>query len=123
MERKIHSLRPTARLLLLGFFIALLPSCSYFTEKIRPTDAAGFNLPHQITLCDEPIPLASPGVREKLDREFTIAVWDRPQAILWIKRTGRYFPYLEKKLAEEGLPDDLKYLAVALHLVDGTGVV
>ena len=113
MEGKIQSVRPTIRLLVLGFLIALLPSCSYLTQKIRPMESAVFNLPHQITLCDEPIPLASPGVREKLDREFTIAVLDRPQTILWIKRTGRYFPYLEKKLAEEGLPDDLKYLAVA----------
>jgi membrane-bound lytic murein transglycosylase D len=32
---------------------------------------------------------------------------------MWLKRAGRYFPYLEKRLAEEGLPDDLKYLALA----------
>jgi hypothetical protein len=64
-------------------------------------------------LCDESIPLDSPAVWEKLDREFTIAVWNRPQVILWLKRSERYFPYIEQKLAKEGLPDDLKYLAVA----------
>ncbi len=32
---------------------------------------------------------------------------------MWLKRAGRYFPFIEKKLAEAGLPQDLKYLAVA----------
>jgi LysM repeat protein len=32
---------------------------------------------------------------------------------MWLKRAGRYFPYLEKKLAQENMPDDLKYLSVA----------
>ena len=99
--------------LLLAFFIASLPSCAYFPLQTKHTDSARVNLPHSITLCNEPIPLESPSVWEKLDREFTIAVWDRPQVILWLKRAGRYFPCLENKLAEEGLPDDLKYLAVA----------
>jgi hypothetical protein len=48
-----------------------------------------------------------------LDREFIIAVLDRAQVVLWLKRSGRYFPYIEAKLAEAGLPDDLKYVAVA----------
>jgi hypothetical protein len=48
-----------------------------------------------------------------LDREFTIAVWDRAQVFLWLKRAGRYFPYIEEKLAEAEMPDDLKYVAVA----------
>ena len=29
------------------------------------------------------------------------------------ERAGRYFPHIERRLAEEGLPNDLKYLAVA----------
>ena len=48
-----------------------------------------------------------------LDREFTVAVWDRAQVFMWLKRAGRYFPYIEKKLSEAGFPEDLKYLAVA----------
>jgi membrane-bound lytic murein transglycosylase D len=99
--------------LLLGFLMAMPASCAYLPLKSKHLDTAGVNLPQSIGLCNEPIPLESPSVWEKLDREFTIAVWDRPQVILWLKRAGRYFPYLEKKLAEQGLPDDLKYLAVA----------
>ena len=113
MGAKPQPLRLAIVLLFLGFALAPLSSCSYFSLKNKQLVSARVNLPQAITLCNEPIPLESPTVWEKLDREFTIAVWDRPQVILWLKRAGRYFPYLEKRLAEEGLPDDLKYLAVA----------
>jgi hypothetical protein len=33
--------------------------------------------------------------------------------ILWLKRTTRYFPYIEQVLRDTGLPDDIKYLAIA----------
>jgi hypothetical protein len=48
-----------------------------------------------------------------LDREFNITVWDHAQMFMYLKRAGRYFPYIEQRLADAGLPDDLKYLAVA----------
>ena len=72
-----------------------------------------FPLPKSVNLCDEPIPLERRYVREMLDREFTIAIWDRAQVFLWLKRGGRYFPLIERKLAEASMPLDLKYLAVA----------
>jgi membrane-bound lytic murein transglycosylase D len=113
MGAKSHPTLPSARILLLGVLIALLPSCTSFALKTNHINSERLNPPHSMRLCDEPIPLESPAVWEKLDREFTIAVWNRPQVILYLKRSGRYFPYIEQKLAEEGLPDDLKYLAVA----------
>jgi membrane-bound lytic murein transglycosylase D len=62
--------------------------------------------------CGETVPLESPQVRERLERDFFFLLWDRPQVILWMKRSGRYFPYVEKMLKESGMPDDLKYVAV-----------
>jgi len=70
-------------------------------------------LPDSVSLCGEVVPLERQVIRERLDREFTIMVWDRPQIFLWLKRANRYFPYIEKQLKQSGLPDDLKYLAVA----------
>ncbi len=70
-------------------------------------------LPETVVLCGEAIPIDRPSINGKLDREFTILVWDKPQIFLWLKRANRYFPYIEKQLAKAGLPDDLKYLAVA----------
>jgi len=113
MGAKSHPTLPTARILLFGFLMALLPSCTSFALRTNHIDSERLNPPHSILLCEEPIPLESPVVWQKLDREFTIAVWNRPQVILYLKRAGRYFPYIEQKLAAEGLPDDLKYLAVA----------
>ena len=72
-----------------------------------------YDLPKTLVLCGEMVPLHHPYVHEMLDREFNITVWDRAQVIMYLKRAGRYFPYIEAKLAEAGLPDDLKYLAVA----------
>ncbi len=66
-----------------------------------------------MSLCGEPIPLENRRVWEMLDREFTISVWNRFQVSLWLKRAGRYFPYIESKLEEAHMPLDLKYLAVA----------
>lgn len=72
-----------------------------------------FPLPEKASLCGESLPMDDAYVWEMLDRELTIVAWDRPQVLMWLKRSGRYFPHIEKRLAEEGLPDDLKYLAVA----------
>jgi soluble lytic murein transglycosylase-like protein len=72
-----------------------------------------FALPESLMLCEERGPLHHRRVWEMLDREFNIAVWNHAQIFMYLKRAGRYFPYIEKKLAEAGLPEDLKYLAVA----------
>lgn len=69
--------------------------------------------PAQISLCGEPVPLDSPMVAEALDREFNIAVHDQAQVVMWLKRARRYFPLISRKLKAAGLPDDLKYVAVA----------
>jgi len=101
--------------LLLGFNLlaGIPPSTALSAPEYLYPVLNEFPLPKSVSLCGEPMPLENPRVREMLDREFTIAVWDRAQVFMWLKRAGRYFPYIEKKLAEEGMPDDLKYLAVA----------
>lgn len=72
-----------------------------------------FSLPKTLSLCGEMLPLENPQVWEMLDREFNITVWDRAQVFMYLKRAGRYFPYIETKLSEAGMPIDLKYIAVA----------
>ena len=69
-----------------------------------------------LTFCGEAVPLGPltdrTEVRERLEKELLLILWDRPQVILWLKRAGRYFPVIEKQLADSGLPEDLKYIAV-----------
>jgi LysM repeat protein len=72
-----------------------------------------FPLPDKVTLCGEAMPLADQWTWEMLDREVTITTWNKEQTFMYLKRAGRYFPYLEKKLAQNNMPDDLKYMVVA----------
>ena len=110
---------------ILGFFIsaravarALVAALIAAAVTAGAAGAAGtvfqdVTLPDKLTLCGEPMPLGSPAVREMLDRELTISAWQPEQVFMWVKRSGRAFPVIEKRLAELGMPDDLKYLAVA----------
>ncbi len=72
-----------------------------------------FKPPSELTLCGEPVPIQRADVFERFDREFTIVVYSHAQVYLWLKRSERYFPWLEQQLKAKGLPDDLKYLIVA----------
>jgi membrane-bound lytic murein transglycosylase D len=70
------------------------------------------NQPEKADFAGENIPLDLIDVREKLDRELLVNTYWQSQTILFIKRTHRWFPTIEKILAEEGVPDDFKYLAL-----------
>jgi membrane-bound lytic murein transglycosylase D len=101
----------------LFFFLAatiyLNPFISFSQEsKPGPPGESDFPIPKELSLCGEPMPLDDQWAREMLDRELTIAVWDKAQVYMWLKRAGRYFPYLEEMLARENMPQDIKYLAV-----------
>lgn len=65
-----------------------------------------------IHLCGEKIPFTDPEVRERLEKEMMLAVWNRPQVMLWLKRAHRWFPHIERVLKREKLPLDLKYLPI-----------
>ncbi|RJR41925.1 MAG: lytic transglycosylase [Deltaproteobacteria bacterium] len=71
-----------------------------------------FRAPDKAILCGEPVPLEDPAVKEDLDREFTITVWNRIQTTMWIKRAHRYFPEIERKIRDHRLPADLKYVVL-----------
>jgi len=66
-----------------------------------------------LELCAERVPLEIQEVRERLEKELLLTLWDRPQVILWLKRSRRYLPYIEETLKKNGMPADLKYIALA----------
>lgn len=70
-------------------------------------------LESSVSLCDEPVPVEDPRVVERFEKEMLVALGNRAQVILWLKRSTRYFPYIEQMLEQNGLPEDIKYLAVA----------
>lgn len=70
------------------------------------------NLPNDLAFAGEAVPLEKIDVREKLDRELLVNTYWQSSSILLHKKANRWFPVIEEILAEEGVPDDLKYIAL-----------
>jgi len=51
--------------------------------------------------------------KERLDRELSVNAYWQSNTLLNMKKANRFFPIIERILAEEEVPDDFKYLAVA----------
>ena len=77
-------------------------------QVVRPVDLSG-----PFTFAGEAIPMTDFDVRERLDVELLRNAYFHRNTLLLLKRRARFFPTIERILAEEGVPDDLKYLAVA----------
>ena len=66
-----------------------------------------------LNFCGEPVELHKHSIRERMEKEMLLNLWDRPQVVLWIKRSPRYLPLIEKILKQENMPEDLKYVVIA----------
>jgi len=89
---------------------------------------AALEVKEPLWLCGEMVPLDHPQLVRRFELEMLLSLGNRTQVILWLKRSTRYFPYIEQALGETGLPDDLKYLAVAesalrMHAGSGKGAM
>jgi len=80
---------------------------------VIPPLLESIRLEQPLTFCGETVPLDDAEVSEDMEKELLLSLWDRDQAILWLKRSTRYFPVIEDMLSQAGLPDDLKYIALA----------
>lgn len=69
-------------------------------------------MPENLNFAGEPVPLDDPDIYERMDRELLVNTYWQSNALLLIKRAHKYFPLIEPILAEYGVPDDLKYVAV-----------
>ena len=80
-----------------------------FNERYR---IFSLTLPDKLSFCDEAVPLTKIDVRERLDRELLVNTYWQSNSVLAHKRAARWFPVIEPILAREGVPDDLKYIAL-----------
>jgi membrane-bound lytic murein transglycosylase D len=80
-------------------------------KKQQRMDASLPDLPEKMIYCGQTIDLTDEDVRERLDREVLVNVYFNSSTTQIIKRANRFFPLIEKILAEENMPDDLKYIA------------
>ena len=82
-----------------------------YTHKTYKIKA--FDLPKNLNLAGERVPLEIEDVRERMERELLVNTYWQSNGILLIKRANKYFPILEPLLKKYGLPDDFKFLALA----------
>lgn len=82
-------------------------------------------LPSEISFAGEKVPLERPEVYEAFDRELIYNYNNAGHVSYILKLSKRYFPFIEKKLKENDVPDDFKYLCVAesnlQNLASGVG--
>ncbi len=78
------------------------------TYKIKAIE-----LPGNLNLAGERVPLEIPDVRERMERELLVNTYWQSNGILLIKRANKFFPILEPLLKKYNLPDDFKFLALA----------
>ncbi len=96
-------------------------------KKAEPTNKAGtdpakstsdtyrikaLKIPENLTFAGEKVELDKTDIRERIDRELLVNTYWQSNALLWFKRTNKYFPVIEPILKEKGVPDDFKYLSV-----------
>jgi len=70
------------------------------------------NIPQQVSFAGELVSLEEVDLIERMDKELLVNTYWQSNTLLMIKRANKYFPQIEKILAEEGVPDDFKYLAL-----------
>lgn len=71
------------------------------------------NLDRSFDFAGEQVPMNNFDARERLDRELLVNSYWHSSTVINLKNTFKYFPIIEKILAENGVPEDFKYLAVA----------
>ena len=69
-------------------------------------------LPDTMSFAGERVPLELFYVYEGLDRELSSIMYQQLNTQLIIKRSARFFPVIEPILADNGIPEDFKYLCV-----------
>jgi hypothetical protein len=84
-------------------------------------------LPETLSFAGEPVPIKDPQVRQSYDRELLVNTYWQSNMLLFLKRSGRYFPVVEPILKEHGLPEDFKYIPLIesgfTHVVSPAGAV
>jgi membrane-bound lytic murein transglycosylase D len=105
------------RCFLLITALALCAEQGDAAEMLIPTNQlpdlmSSVRIPGPLDFCGESVALDIQDVRERLEKEMLLILWDRPQIALWLKRSGRFLPIIEKMLEAQNMPSDLKYIAI-----------
>lgn len=117
---------------ILFIFIAIVAVCGIVllslsnndTEKVeqqRPlvlSMTASVDIPDAMTFAGEKIVFDRYDFRERMDRELNSFTYFHSTTLLLFKRANRIFPIIEPILKQQGVPDDIKYIAVIESSLD-----
>jgi len=85
---------------------------SFQEPALFPSLISSIRVDEPLDFCGEPVPVHIFDIKERLEKELLLSIWNRPQVILWIKRAGQFFPHIERMLKQYNMPDDLKYIPI-----------
>lgn len=111
-------IQTTGYILLIFMAVMSLTSCDFpqSSHEFFPIPSAVTvdipDIPDRFVIAGDTVDLCSYENRERFDRELLAFTYSHTNTLLSIKRANRYFPVIERILKENGIPDDMKYLAV-----------
>lgn len=95
------------------------------TESEKPlvlSMTASVEIPEKMTFAGEKIVFDRYDLHERMDREINTFTYFHSTTMLMIKRANRIFPIIEPILKRNGIPEDMKYLAVIESSLDSRAV-
>ena len=103
--------------LLVSAFVLLAFSNKISKDRKLSNPENGYNIyaieiPEVLDFCGESMPIHTPDIRERIDRELLVNTYWQSNGLLMFKRAKRYFPIIEPILESYGVPNDFKYLAL-----------
>jgi hypothetical protein len=101
-------------LLVLAFLI--FPTLSIFLTQTISRAADYFR--NNLSFAGESVPLSQVEVYESLDQELLLLSEAKARVWLTLRRSHRYLPIIEKALTDAGVPQDFKYLPMAICNLD-----
>ena len=100
-----------------GIVLTVVAIVSSSTDELHPVEARPstvkpFELPERMSIAGESMPMERLDVQESLDREILVNSYWQSNNLLMLKRSDKWFPVIKPILADEGIPEDFKYLAL-----------
>jgi membrane-bound lytic murein transglycosylase D len=96
----------------LGLLLSEQAYAAAVTSMEVPSLVDSVRIEGNLDFCGEPVSTGEQELRERYEKELLLSLWDRAQVILWLKRSRRYLPCIDEILRKEGMPEDLRYVAV-----------
>ena len=85
---------------------------NFETKLVNDYNVYALQVPDKLDFAGEAMPLNSPDILERMDRELLVNTYWQSNGLLMFKRAKKYFPIIEPILAKYNVPNDFKYLAV-----------